>query len=269
MRCIAFILGLALFSPSSSNAAIVASHLFDSSVNLTGATSVGVGGEVVAFNGFASAGDGWGVYDFATGGPFALFDDSAVGSGGGTPFATDSLGIVDSSKTDSFFGLTDTVNGESPGGMIGTFNFDISSATGGLTSIDIDFSAMGDFEASTDVFTVAMSIDGGAFSDIFTATVDETASKDYTMELGGIITLDDPLSINGTEIGDEFTTLSAAVSGSGTDLALRVTAVINGSEPIGFDNIIVNGITAIPEPSAASFLCLGSLIGLVRRRRRC
>lgn len=261
-------LGLAVFTSGSSYAAIIASNNFDSSTNLTGTASVGVAGEAVAFNGFTSTGDGWGVYDRAGGGPFALFDDTVVGSGGGAAFPTDSFGIAPGAKTDSFFGLVDTVNGEAASGMIGDWIFDISSATGGLTSIDMDFSAMGDFEASSDAFVVSMSIDGGTFTDIFTATVDEAVSKDYTLDNAAVFTLNDPLSINGTEMGNGFVTLSAPVTGSGSALTLRVLATINGTEAIGFDSIVVNGITAVPEPGSLALLAVGSIVVVGRRRRR-
>ncbi|TWU02994.1 PEP-CTERM sorting domain-containing protein [Stieleria varia] len=244
------------------SAAIVASHDFDAPMNLTGSTS-----SPIAFNGFTSTGDAWGIYDFNTGGPFSLFDDTVAGSGGGAAFAGDSLGIVQSTKTDSFFGINDTTNGDvADGEMTGTFTFDISSATGGLTSIGIDFAGMGDFEAS-DLLTISYSIDGGAFTDIFVSSVDEAVSKDYTMESGTVITLDDPMSINGVELSNSFQTISANVGGTGNSLTLQVFADTNADEAIGFDNIVINGLTAVPEPGAFFALMIG-MAGVVTARRR-
>jgi hypothetical protein len=175
------------------------------------------------------------------------------------------VGIVQSTKTDSFFGIVDTTNGDlSDGEVTGLFTFDISGATLPLSEISIDFAAMGDFESS-DLLQIGYSIDGGAFTEIFSSSVDEDATKDYTMEDGDVVTVEDPLSINGVEQGNSFQTVSASISGSGNQLALQVFADTNGgSEAIGFDNIT---ITAIPEPSSLLMLsCVAGLVGLRRRR---
>ena len=244
---------------------VIGTNDFDASTtNLVTTTTSLAGG----LNSFSSTGDAWGIYSHPGGGPFALFDDTVNGSGGGAAFPTDTVGIAQSTKTDNFFGIVDTENGDNAGPISVVFDFDISSALGGLTSIDVDFAGMGDFEA-TDTLTVDYEIDGGGFVSLFTSSIDEAATKDYTMEAGNVVNLADPMSINGTEIGNSFDTISAGATGTGTTLSLRFTAVTNGgTEAIGFDNIVVNGLTtAIPEPATASIIGLIGLAGFVRRRR--
>ena len=254
---------------STSQAAIIAFNDFDASLNLTSSSS-----SPVAFNSFSSGGDGWGTYSYAGGGPFGLFDDSTgvggapgTASGGNDPFPADTLGLVQSTKTDSFFGITDTTNGDvSNGEMTAEFVFDISSAAGGLTSIDVDFAGMGDFEVSDDL-VLSFSIDGSAFAEIMTDTVDEAGSANYTMQDGDVVTLDDPMSMNGVELTNEFQTVSAAVTGTGNSLTLRVFADTDGgAEALALDNIVINGSTAVPEPSSLAIVALFSVIGLTRRR---
>jgi|GEM_PF-1957421 len=266
----AAVLSLAVLIPQV-QADIVASNDFDAPVNLISSSS-----SPVAFNAFSSGGDAWGIYDYATGGPFALFDDTTgvggaagTASGGGDPFVNDSLGIVQSTKTDRFFGISDTDNGDTGstnGEMTGDFVFDISSTTG-LTSVDIDFAAMGDFE-SADSLVVSYSIDGAAFADLFVSSVDEAGSKDYTMQDGDVVTLNDPMAMNGVELGNSFETISAALTGTGSELTLRFVSTTNGTEAMGFDSIVINGTIGVPEPSAFGVLAAMGLVALRRRNRK-
>ena len=92
---------------------------------------------------FSSAGDGFQQYQRGVSAtiPFSVLDDSL------SVFPTDSLGIIDENNTDVFFGVTDTVNGDSPGTVSATWIFDVSGFTN--LSLGLDVSAMGDFEAAS------------------------------------------------------------------------------------------------------------------------
>ncbi|MDQ7013359.1 MAG: hypothetical protein Q9O74_05610 [Planctomycetota bacterium] len=186
--------------------------------------------------------------------PFAMADDSLFG------FPGDNQGIIDENDLGRFFGVVDSVNGSNPGGG-GTaeWTFDISGA--GALSINIDFAAMGDFE-SGDTHLFEVDIDGGGFSTLFVATIDQDSSQDYTMADGGVYTVDDPMSINGTLINNNFQTIGAAVAGSGSVLTLRYAGTADGgSEAFAFRNIEV-----IPTPGAFALLGLGGIAAIRRRR---
>lgn len=190
--------------------------------------------------------------------PFGISDDSVAAAAGNSVFATDEIGFAGQAKTDGFFGVIDTVNGNNPNGAaVATFTFDVA----GLSNISVsaDFAAMGDFEDS-DTFTFEYSFDGTNFSDLFVSSVDTAGSQNYLMDSGQGVTLDDPVAINGTLLDDEFQTLSASVTGTGSELTIRFTAEANGgSEGFGFDNL-----TVVPEPASLVTLALGLL--MIRRR---
>lgn len=188
--------------------------------------------------------------------PFAIADESA-GS-----FPDDTLGIIDtSSDFGRFFGVVDTVNGEGDDTGFAIWTFDVSGFSD--LSVDIDFAAMGDFEAS-DVHNFVWSIDGSASAPLFASSINEDGAATYTLAGGAMVELNDPMSINGTELSNSFQTLSAGVSGTGSTLTIGYTGGGNGgSEAFAFRNLVVNGI---PTPGSIGLIGLAGLVAVRRRR---
>ncbi len=187
--------------------------------------------------------------------PFAMNDDSA-----GT-FTADNQGIIDTGDLGRFFGAVDTVNGsEADGTGVARWTF----STGGFSnlSVDIDFAAMGDFEAS-DLYNFEYSYDMGVnYVPLFTSSVDELGAKNYTMEGGAVFNLFDPLSMNGTELDNNFQTISAGTTGAGAEFWIRFTGTTNGgTEAYAFRNINV-----IPTPGTIALFGLAGVAGVRRRR---
>ena len=183
---------------------------------------------------FSSAGDGFGKFQRGVSSsiPFGVLDDSV------SIFPPDTLGIIGEANTDEFFGVIDTENGDNTGPVTATWVFDVSAATGPL-SVSIDMGAMGDFEAS-DTISWDYSIDGGTTANAFTSSVDEAASASYTLDGGAVFTLDDPMSINGTELSNNLATITAPLVGTGTTLTLTLTATTDGGgEAAAFQNLVI------------------------------
>ncbi|AFY57726.1 putative extracellular nuclease [Rivularia sp. PCC 7116] len=191
---------------------------------------------------FSSAGDGFGKFQrgVSTSIPFSVLDDSAVG------FPADNLGIIPETNTDAFFGATDTENGDNTGAVNAVWEFDISGASN--LSLSIDTGAMGDFEAD-DSFSWTYQIDGGTVNTAFTGSADEADSFTYTLADGDTFTLDDPMKVDGTTLSNNLQTLTTPITGTGSTLALTLTAQTNGgSEAFAFQNILIEGDTA-PTPA--------------------
>jgi hypothetical protein len=190
---------------------------------------------------FTSLGDGFQKYQRGVSPsiPFSIADDSL------SIFPGDSLGIIKEGNTDEFFGVTDTVNGDTLGAPVtATWEFDISSATGAL-GLSIDIGAMGDFEAS-DTFVWEYSIDGGPTLTAFSNTVDEAGDYTYTLDGGASFTLNDPMLV------DDLATFSTALAGSGSTLTLTLTASTDGgSEAFAFQNLIITSGGTPPPPGVA------------------
>ena len=183
--------------------------------------------------------------------PFALLDDS-TGS-----FPTDAVGVINSTtKTDAWFGVTDSVDNAMPannpsGEGTATWTFDVSGAS--ALEVSIDMGAMGDFEATgtnRDRFDWTYSLDGGDFLPLFTSSVDEATSATYTLADGDMFNVDDPLSMTPTgdaalQLSNVLQTLTAPIAGLGEQLILRLIAKTDGtSEAYVFDNITVTGLVA-------------------------
>jgi len=254
-----------------------------------GATNLNGTTNVFDFNaGGGQFGDVFGrVEPFVTGMPFDVADDSAAdvsGDGTGAPFPTDSIGLIGQNST-AIFAMNDMDGvSDSTGAPLNNavWSFDITSAIT-IDDVTIDLGALGDFEAgSTDGFLIEAQIDGGGYAEIFRARTDEAAFKDYRPnDAGGIFSDDDPLAlfIDGavdsvgfldksdaaTGLMDSYTSLLLAGQ-SGTTLDIRVSwaGSPSGSEPMGLDNITING--TIPEPATVALLGMGA-IALIRRRR--
>ncbi|UTW56560.1 hypothetical protein [Kordiimonas sp. SCSIO 12610] len=190
---------------------------------------------------FSSAGDGFGIFQRGVSPsiPFALLDDT-------TTFASDNLGIVQSTDTAEFFGVTDTQNGDNNGPVTAEFTFDIGGASNPFVSLDL--AAMGDFEAN-DTFTFEVAFDDGSFAPLFTLTTDEDGVLSYTLEDGRVVELNDPtvLSESGTVLSNVFQNFFSQIEGSGDTLTLRLTAQTDGSEAFAFRNVVVSNFA--PEDS--------------------
>jgi hypothetical protein len=110
--------------------------------------------------------------------------------------------------------------------------------------------AIGDFEAGADAFNWSYSFDGAPFQLLFTSTVDEAAQKTYTFANGNMAIHQDPMSMTPaggptTELSNALQTLTAALSGTGATLSLRLDANTNGDdEAFAFDNIVVTGLVS-------------------------
>jgi len=269
----------ALLTAGAASADVIGFEDFDGgAINLSLATNVldfGAGG--------GSGGDVFGrvsaFYLGGTGMPWDSGDDSVSDVSSGGVFPTDSLGIA-GRLTTAHFGMNDMDGPGAPGFTFAMWTFDISSAPT-ITDITIDLAGMGDFEfSSQDGFLIEAQIDGGGFAAIFQATSDDAGSKTYrAMDSGLAVTLNDPLElfidgaansvgyldkcIAATGAFDSYTsTLFAGASGSSMDIRVSWAGTPSGSEPMGIDNITINGI---PAPGALALL---GLAGVVARRRR-
>ncbi|MEL6273816.1 MAG: choice-of-anchor I family protein, partial [Bacteroidota bacterium] len=200
---------------------------------------------------FASPGDMFDVRNESSSLPFAIADDSFDDTcrGGSGSFPTDEQGFITCSYPDgNFFGVVDLDNNDNMDGM-GTvdWEFQIDGATDLVVSIDM--AAMGDFEASNDIFNFSYSFDDVTYTPLFSSSVDETAEQTYTMEGGAMPTISDPLSMNGIVLNENFQTILGALSGTGSVLYLRFEASNDGgSEAFAIDNIeIISGLVICPS----------------------
>lgn len=204
---------------------------------------------------FGSPADGFGVYQAGVSSsiPFALVDDSF------SVFPADVQGIVDASpdspgyKGDRWFGVVDVENADNPSGVAeAVWTFDVAGARD--LEISIDMAAMGDFDAD-DSFVWKYAFDNGPAETLFSSLVDEAGTATYTLADGDMVTLDDPLVMTGDlagpiELSNSFQTLTAELTGQGSELTVTLEATTNGEgspsanhEAYALDNIVLRGWT--------------------------
>lgn len=224
--------------------------------DMVGSASLGLLGFVNTAPAFASAADGFGLFQAGAGSvPFSLVDDSAA------VFPADSLGIIDSnSNTDVFFGATDTQNADNNGPVSATWSFDVAGQSD--LNLSVDVGAMGDFESS-DSFTLTYNIDGGTEEVLFEFVADEAASLDYTLAGGNVQTLDDPLIVNGTGevLSNLLQTLSADLAGTGAVLNVTLTGSTDGgSEAFAMQNLVIeSAASSVPQVVASTLTGLADV----------
>ena len=182
---------------------------------------------------FSSPEDGAQIYQIGVDTiPNSLIDKSTTTS--------DSLGLVKSTNLTSFFGITDTVNSNNASGEVeAIWAFDISGFTELMFSIDI--AAMGDFEIN-DIFNIDFQIDNGDWVSIFTGIADESGVQSYRLENGSDLVYNDPMTVDGTVLNNNFTQFSQSLAGDGDVLGVRLSATTNGgTEAMAFQNMLING----------------------------
>jgi hypothetical protein len=191
--------------------------------------------------------------------PNALKDDSANG------FPADALGVVNTAvKTDIWFGINDLENADNLSGA-GTLEWEFDIAGAIDMQVSIDMAAMGDFEPA-DLYDWTYQIDGGPVLELFTSSVNDSGSANYTMADGDVVTLADPLSMENAQgsimqLSNLFQTMTSEISGLGDVLTITFNAANNGDEVYAFDNLIIEGTTFV-EFLAADFNQDGNVDGL-------
>ncbi|HET6447274.1 MAG TPA: hypothetical protein VFI27_22155, partial [candidate division Zixibacteria bacterium] len=187
---------------------------------------------------FSSTGDGFNKFQQGVSAsiPFAVVDDS------GGVFPGDTQGIIKSGNLEDFFGIVDTNNDDTSGrDVVASWEFDISGASDLMLSIDMG--AMGDFEAVGDFFNWSYSIDGGAVITAFQSSIDEDIEQVYTLESGTVVTLSDPMLVNGVLLNNNLQSHTVMLLGSGSVISLTLTANTDGgTEAIAFQNLIIQEI---------------------------
>lgn len=258
------LLVLFIFSSTITAQTVIGFEDFDGNeINLSGSTNVANYG-----SGGGAGGDVFGRVNGQAGGigmPFDVADDTAYnvsGGGAGSNFPADQLGIAGQNTT-AFFALND-MDAVGVNDAVWTFS---GWGDAVINSITIDLAAMGNFEtASSDGFIIEAAVNGGAFQEIFRAVTNEAETKTYRPLDGGfVLTTDDPLElfIDGNLTAEGFLDKCDVVTGnfdtytsqllngetaSEIQIKLRWEGAPSGSEPMGIDNITINGTPIVSTP---------------------
>lgn len=169
----------------------------------------------------------------------------------------DTVGIIKSGDTGRFFGVVYPYGYTTD--QSAEWVFDI--AGGGVVDVSVDFAAMGDFVTSGS-WAFEYSIDGAPFAPLYTLTGDGSRTQTYTLEDGSVIDIDDPMTVDGVSLDNNFQTFTSGALGSGNELTLKFSTTYEWSyDPFAFRNVVV-----VPEPVTLTMAAPVGLFILGRRR---
>ncbi|MGL4512897.1 MAG: hypothetical protein ACRCT8_07375 [Lacipirellulaceae bacterium] len=177
---------------------------------------------------------------------FGFLDDTPT-------FAADTVGVIRSTDFDNFFAVNDTVNPNTNDNatlaiFTATWTFDVTGVASGL-SFKADIAAMEDFEPA-DSFIISYSFDGTTFSPLISSGILDTSLTStqlmdpaslvatnpdnvYTMEDATLRAYNDPLTMNGTVIKNQFQTLASSIGlATSNSLQIRLTALADGGNEV-------------------------------------
>jgi|GEM_PF-6929320 len=176
-----------------------------------------------------------------------VLDDSLL-----DPF--DAFGILPPSHVGRVFAAEDLENPDNPGAQASaTWTFDVSGFA--ELTVSIDAAAMGNFDNLScplppclpDRYDFTVSLDNGPEVPLFTSAVLEATIQSYTLQSGVQVAINDPLTLNGVVLNNQFQTISAPVVGLGSTMTITLRGQGDGTEEVFlFDNIVIAGTPASP-----------------------
>ena len=184
----------------------------------------------------------WNIVDWTTVADHRIIDTTIASNDIFAINAADTIGYLQSDKTDSFFGMYRGLARSL------TYTFDVS----GYQNLNMALDLVASGTLGTPNITLAYSIDGGPTTTNL-AVGAKTATWYETMEIGTTVTNAKAatVTVNGaaaSTLTDEFQTYTPAISGTGS--VLTVTLIHNsgtGNQSFGLDNLKLYG-DVVPEP---------------------
>jgi len=183
----------------------------------------------------------WGIVNRSTVAYQGMVDTSKFLVNGDPGDGTDTLGFIDSSKTDNFFGMY-----RSGASRTLVYTFDISGYTD--LSLSMDWATSGDIVPVG--LTMSYSIDGSDDTEIFRIGNASTAWTE-TMEDGRTVTNSRRATVRvngevGTPVTDVFQTYSPTIAGTGSTLTVTIVlgSTTGGWGGFGMDNLELYGTFA-------------------------
>lgn len=146
--------------------------------------------------------------------------------------------------------------------------FFVEFSTVGYTDIQVRFDVQGDNDATSSIVAYDMKFDINPLEDVTNPGDVVGTIKDFDGGVSTSIFNNQAIATDGTTFTVQSIDLSGftAMNNQGT-VALRIDD-LDGNDSLRFDNFLVTGVSAVPEPSVAGLLSLGLLGAFSRRRQR-
>ncbi|MEO1524920.1 MAG: PEP-CTERM sorting domain-containing protein [Planctomycetota bacterium] len=145
--------------------------------------------------------------------------------------------------------------------------FFVVFSTDGLSTIQVRFDVQGNGDPDNEIISYDLKYDTNPLEDVTVADVNGTI-KDFQNGISVTILNNQPLNANGDNFISHTVDLSAITAlNNQSTVALRFDD-FEQNDSMRIDNILVTGVTAIPEPSTVTALMLIGGITVCRRRSR-
>jgi len=140
-------------------------------------------------------------------------------------------------------------------------------STAGLSGIQIRFDVLGNGEGNDEIVSYDLKYDLNPLVDV-TGPDGTSTIKDFAGGLSTSIFDDKSLPANGTSFISETIDLSGVKAIDNQPLVAIRLDDFEENEKMVIDNVLITSVSAIPEPSSATFLALMLGLGSCRRARR-
>lgn len=146
--------------------------------------------------------------------------------------------------------------------------FFVELSTAGFTNIKIRFDVQGEGDAASEIDSYDLKFDVNPLVDVVNPGDVVGTVKDFAGGLSTSIVGNQPIAPNGDTFISETIDLSATPAVNDQAVLVLRFDDFDGNDSLRFDNFLVTGVSAVPEPSMAGLLALTLGVAAGRRRKR-
>lgn len=145
--------------------------------------------------------------------------------------------------------------------------FFVEFSTVGFTGIQVRFDVLGDGDVNSEIVSYDLKYDVNPLVEVTNPGDVVGTVYDFAGGLSTTVFNNQPISPNGDTFITETIDLSGIAEVNDQSVVILRIDDLDGNDSLRFDNFLVTGVTAIPEPSTAVALALAFAFVVGRRRR--
>lgn len=146
--------------------------------------------------------------------------------------------------------------------------FFIEFSTVGFTNIQVQFDVLGDGDVNSEIVSYDVKYDTNPLVEVINPGDVVGTVNDFAGGVSTTVFNNQPIAPNGDTFITETIDLSGIAAVNDQSIVVLRIDDLDGNDSLRFDNVLVTGVTAIPEPSTAGALALAACLLIGRRKER-